>query len=102
MNAVPGQQPRGADDYPARGYAWYVASILTLAHIVSFLDRQVLALLVEPIKRDLAISDTQMSLLLGLAFAIFYTVMAIPIGWLADRKKPGAKSSSPESRPGAS
>jgi MFS family permease len=68
-------------------YAWYVASVLTLAHIVSFLDRQVLALLVEPIKRDLSISDTQMSLLMGAAFAIFYTVMAIPIGRLADRRK---------------
>ena len=77
---------RGVDAYPARGYAWYVATILTLAHIVSFLDRQVLALLVEPIKKDLAISDTQMSLLLGLAFAIFYTFMAIPIGRLADRR----------------
>lgn len=76
----------GVDDYPAASYAWYVTVILTLAHIVSFLDRQVLALLVEPIKRDLNINDTQMSLLLGLAFAIFYTIMAIPIGRLADRK----------------
>ena len=45
-------------------------------------SRQVLALLVEPIKADLEISDTQMSLLLGFAFAIFYTFMAIPIGRL--------------------
>ncbi len=72
--------------YPAPAYAWYVAVVLTLAHVVSFLDRQVLALLVQPIKRDLDISDTQMSLLLGLAFAIFYTFMAIPIGRLADRR----------------
>lgn len=78
--------PRGVATYPTRAYAWYVATILTLAHIVSFLDRQVLALLVEPIKADFDISDTQMSLLLGLAFAIFYTVMAIPIGRLADRR----------------
>lgn len=77
---------RGADTYPAPAYAWYVATILTLAHVVSFLDRQVLALLVEPIKRDLGINDTQMSLLLGFAFAIFYTFMAIPIGRLADRR----------------
>jgi MFS family permease len=79
-------QQRGGSDYPPRPYAWYVATILTLAHIVSFLDRQVLALIVEPIKRDLEISDTQMSLLLGFAFAIFYTFMAIPIGRLADRR----------------
>jgi MFS family permease len=77
---------RGADSYPAPGYAWYVASVLTTAHVISFLDRQVLALLVEPIKKDLQISDTQMSLLLGLAFAIFYTFMAVPIGRLADRR----------------
>ena len=77
---------RGADSYPAPAYAWYVATVLTTAHVVSFLDRQVLALLVEPIKSDLQISDTQMSLLLGLAFAIFYTFMAVPIGRLADRR----------------
>ncbi len=70
--------------YPSAGYAWYVTVVLTLAYIVSFLDRQILALLVEPIKADLGISDTQMSLLLGLAFGIFYTLMGIPIGRLAD------------------
>ncbi|MAF83176.1 MAG: MFS transporter [Chromatiales bacterium] len=86
MNRDNNQPRRGEEPFPATGYAWYVAVVLTLAHIVSFLDRQVLALLVEPIKRDLQINDTQMSLLLGLAFAIFYTVMAIPIGRLADRK----------------
>jgi MFS family permease len=82
-----GDQPgrRGVESYPASSYAWYVATVLTLGHIVSFLDRQVLALLVEPIKRDLQISDTKMSLLMGAAFAIFYAVMAIPIGRLADR-----------------
>lgn len=87
MNADAEPKPRGVESYPASSYAWYVASILTLAHVVSFLDRQVLALLVEPIKKDLEISDTQMSLLMGAAFAIFYAVMAIPIGRMADRRK---------------
>ena len=87
MNSRAEHEPHGVDDYPVPAYAWYVATVLTLAHVVSFLDRQVLALLVEPIKRDLEISDTQMSLLMGAAFAIFYTVMAIPIGRLADRRK---------------
>jgi MFS family permease len=88
MSVNPDKQPvrRGENAYPAPGYAWYVASVLTTAHVISFLDRQVLALLVEPIKSDLQISDTQMSLLLGLAFAIFYTFMAVPIGRLADRR----------------
>jgi MFS family permease len=77
---------RGEDDFPARSYAWYVAGVLTLAHIISFLDRQILSLLVGPIKRDLEISDTQMSLLMGLAFAVLYTFAAIPLGRLADRR----------------
>ena len=79
------QQNAHDRDYPATGYAWYVVVVLTLAYVVSFLDRQILALLVEPIKSDLGISDTQMSLLLGLAFGIFYTLLGIPIGRLADR-----------------
>ena len=72
-------------DYPSRPYAWYVVAILTMAYIVSFLDRQILALLVEPIKADLGISDTAISLLMGLAFGIFYSLMGIPLGRLADR-----------------
>ena len=75
----------GAAEYPARAYAWYVVTVLTIAHVISFLDRQILALMVGPIKRDLGISDTQMSLLLGFAFAVFYTLLGVPIGRLADR-----------------
>jgi MFS family permease len=67
-------------------YGWYVVVILTLAYVVSFLDRQILALMVEPIKRDLGLTDTQISLLMGLAFGIFYTLMGVPLGRLADRK----------------
>lgn len=77
-------------DYPSQAYAWYVVVILTLAYVVSFIDRQIMALMVEPIRQDLDISDTQISLLLGLAFAIFYTLLGIPIGRIADlynRKK---------------
>jgi MFS family permease len=66
-------------------YAWYVIGVLMLAYGFAFLDRQILALMVEPIKRDLGISDFRMSLLLGLAFAIFYTVLGVPIARLADR-----------------
>ena len=57
-----------------------------LAYVSSFVDRQILALLVEPIKHDLAISDTQLSLLMGLSFAAFYSVLGFPIGRLADRR----------------
>jgi MFS family permease len=65
--------------------AWYAVGILTLAYILSYIDRSILALLVGPIRADFAISDTQFSLLHGLAFAIFYTIMGIPIGRWADR-----------------
>lgn len=66
-------------------YPWYVVFVLTLAYTCSFIDRQILTLLIEPIRRDLAITDTQMSLLGGLAFSILYTTMGIPLARLADR-----------------
>ena len=75
-----------SDDYPNPVYSWYVVGILMLAYTNSFIDRQILSLLIEPIQRDLGINDTQISLLAGLAFAIFYTVMGVPIARLADQK----------------
>ncbi len=71
--------------YPSPTYAWYVVIILMVAYVFAYLDRFILTLMVEPIKRDLGISDTQMSLVLGLAFAVFYTLLGIPLGRLADR-----------------
>ena len=79
------QAPASRDAWSHPVYAWYVVVILTIAYVVSFLDRQILALLVEPIKHDLGISDTRMSLLMGFAFALFYTLLGIPAGRLADR-----------------
>ena len=69
---------------PSLRYSWYVVGLLTLANISSFLDRQILALLVVPIKRDLHLSDTKISLLMGLSFALFYTVFGIILSRLAD------------------
>lgn len=66
-------------------YAWFVVIVLTLAYTCSFIDRQILTLLIEPIRRDLHITDTQVSLLGGLAFSIFYTTLGIPIARLADQ-----------------
>ena len=66
-------------------YAWYVVSVLMLAYTVAFIDRQILSLLVQPIKRDLGVTDTQIGLLAGFAFAIFYSVLGVPIARLADR-----------------
>ncbi|MBS7669418.1 spinster family MFS transporter [Croceicoccus gelatinilyticus] len=64
---------------------WYVVIICMLAYIFSFIDRQILALMIDPIERDLQISDTQFGLLHGLAFAIFYATMGIPLASLSDR-----------------
>jgi MFS family permease len=75
---------RDADSPPlARG--WYVVFVLCCCNVVAFLDRQIINLLVDDIKADLLITDTQISLLQGLAFALFYAIMALPLGRLADR-----------------
>lgn len=72
--------------YPPIGYAWYVVVVLLILYILSFIDRQILSLLVGPIRKDLGISDTQMSLLMGFSFALFYTFFGIPLGRLADAR----------------
>lgn len=72
--------------YPSSLSAWVTVTILMVAYVLSFIDRQILNLLVGPIRRDLDITDTQMSLLMGLSFALFYTVCGIPLGRLADTK----------------
>ena len=66
-------------------YAWYVVGVLALANCVSFIDRLILSLLVQPIKIELGISDTAFSLLAGAAFAIFYCGMGLVIARWADR-----------------
>lgn len=71
-------------DYPSPRYAWYVVFVLCLAYVFALLDRQVLSLLVGPMRADLGISDTQMSLLQGFSFAVFYTCFGIVLGRLAD------------------
>jgi MFS family permease len=74
-----------AGGYPNRGYAWGVVAILVATAVISYTDRQVLSLLVDPVRRDLGISDTGVSLLMGTAFALVYGAAGIPFGWLADR-----------------
>lgn len=69
-----------------RRYAWYVAGLLTVTQIVSYIDRFLPSLLIQPIKSDLGLSDFQVGLLLGPAFGIFYVFVGVPIGWLADRR----------------
>ena len=70
--------------FSGRKRAWVLVT-LTVTFMFNFLDRQVLALLVMPIKRDLHLSDTQVALLMGFAFAVFYALAGIPLSRLIDR-----------------
>jgi len=80
-NQAPGEAP-----YPSAGYAWYVVGVLTFVYVFSWIDRQILNLMVQPIRRDLQISEVQMSLLMGFSFAVFYTFFGLFLGRLADSK----------------
>lgn len=67
-------------------YAWYVVFVLMCCYTFSFIDRQIMAFLVGSIKQDLQINDTEMGLLGGLAFSVFFTLMGLPMGRLADTR----------------
>ena len=66
-------------------YRHYVLAILTLVYVANFIDRQVLNILLQPIKEEFHVSDSVLGLLAGPAFAIFYATLGIPVAWLADR-----------------
>jgi MFS family permease len=90
--AVTATRPSSAPDLrtesaPSLGYASYVLFVLMICYTLSFIDRQILSLLVGPIKRDLGLSDTRVGLLQGLAFALFYGSLGIPIGKIADTRR---------------
>jgi predicted MFS family arabinose efflux permease len=65
--------------------AWSVLMILCFVYVINFLDRQLLSILAKPIQDDLGVTDGQLGLIGGLYFALFYCVLAIPVGWIADR-----------------
>ncbi len=67
-------------------YKWYVLGVLTSVYASSHVDRQIMGILLEPIKLELDASDTQMGFLIGLTFAIFYATLGMPIAMIADRK----------------
>ncbi len=66
-------------------YSYFVLVILTIVYTFNFIDRQLIAILSPAIKEDLGLSDSMLGLLKGLAFAVLYTTLGIPIAWLADR-----------------
>ena len=78
-------EPAETVPYPRPAYAWFVIGVLVLAALVAFIDRQIVAIVVDPMKEDLGVGDTQIGWLYGV-FAVFYAVAALPIAWLADRK----------------
>ena len=66
-------------------YRWYVLGVLALTYAFSFMDRQILSILIEDIRAEFSLSDLQLGLLSGIAFALFYATLGIPIAKLADR-----------------
>ena len=83
-------QPSGAQSEQgqvlfSRNYRRYVLGVLVFVYVFNFIDRQILSILMQPIKEDLLLSDTQLGFLSGIAFAVFYATLGIPIARLADR-----------------
>lgn len=70
---------------PNKGYRNFVLILLTIVYGFNFIDRQIVGILAPFIQADLNLTNTELGLLIGLAFAVFYTTVAIPIAWLADR-----------------
>jgi predicted MFS family arabinose efflux permease len=68
--------------YPSRRYAWFVVFVLIIASLIAFIDRQVVAIVVGPMKADLGVGDTEIGWLYGV-FALFYAIAAVPIATLA-------------------
>ena len=79
------EQERSAPGAISPRYANYALGALVVVYVFNFLDRQLLNLFVVPIKEDLGVSDTQMGLLTGLSFALFYTAAGLPLARWADR-----------------
>lgn len=79
----PGREPRPQRKY-SEGYRRLVLLLLLAVSVLNFIDRQILAILLEPIKAEFHLSDTQLGFLTGLSFALFYSIMGIPLARLAD------------------
>jgi predicted MFS family arabinose efflux permease len=80
----PSNNTQSGQDFSSR-YAEYALWLLTLVYVVNFIDRQILAILLQAIKEDLGLADWQLGFLSGTAFGIFYATLGIPIAQLADR-----------------
>ena len=83
--AQPSPQDQSAKTEVGGPYAYYVLAVLFVVYVFNFIDRQILAILLQPIKEDLQVSDTAMGFLTGFAFAVFYAVAGLPLARVADR-----------------
>jgi sugar phosphate permease len=82
---------------PTSAYEWYVLGVLFLIYVVAYIDRQVMSVLLQPIKQEFGASDTAMGFLSGIAFAIFYVCVGMPIARWSDRgvRRRSSRSLSP-------
>ena len=81
----PASQPHDAPTRVGGPYAYYVLAVLFVVYVFNFIDRQILSILLQPIKEDLQVSDTAMGFLTGFAFAVFYAIAGLPLARVADR-----------------
>ena len=81
----PSSPPHDAPTEVGGPYAYYVLAVLFVVYVFNFIDRQILAILLQPIKEDLQVSDTAMGFLTGFAFAVFYAIAGLPLARVADR-----------------
>jgi hypothetical protein len=91
-----------AASHGSQGFAYrsYVLAVLVIVYTFNFIDRQIVGILAVPIKSELALTDSQLGLMGGLAFALFYTLLGIPIARLADLFFAVRLLSQPPARPG--
>ncbi|MBD0325225.1 MAG: MFS transporter, partial [Pyrinomonadaceae bacterium] len=86
-NAHVAAESAEVDNKRVPAYSWYALFILTLVYLLNFLDRTLIYILFTPIKKEMAFTDLQLALLGTTSFVIFYTLLGIPFGWLADRTR---------------
>lgn len=91
MATVPGQAQSHSSEtadlapYPRPVVRWYAVIVLLIMYMLSFTDRQILALMIVPLQKDLGLTDVQLSLLQGMAFALLYATAGLFVGWAIDR-----------------